>query len=199
MPRERECVRSVVVGCLREVEGSTVPCRLMGCGPSATLYSHHQPVKRRSVKELARFPRSWPRTHVRPCYHPRVRHDRNAPDRDSTESRSSAGLADGHYGSLREGSCHNRTRFRILIADTSLDSDSRIPAHAMRRVLVAPAPLKEIEHVYGPILRGAGFAIEYPPRDQRRDRMQMTEDELLDAAARLRRDPGRAASRTPAP
>jgi D-3-phosphoglycerate dehydrogenase / 2-oxoglutarate reductase len=48
-----------------------------------------------------------------------------------------------------------------------------------RRVLVAPAPLKEIDHVYGPILQGAGFVIEYPPRDQVETELQMSEEELL--------------------
>jgi D-3-phosphoglycerate dehydrogenase / 2-oxoglutarate reductase len=48
-----------------------------------------------------------------------------------------------------------------------------------RRVLVAPAPLKEIDHVYGPILRGAGLTIEYPPRDHIETELQMSEDELL--------------------
>ena len=48
-----------------------------------------------------------------------------------------------------------------------------------RRVLVAPAPLKEIDHVYGPILKGAGFTIEYPPRDQVETELQMSEEELL--------------------
>jgi D-3-phosphoglycerate dehydrogenase / 2-oxoglutarate reductase len=48
-----------------------------------------------------------------------------------------------------------------------------------RRVLVAPAPLKEIDHVYGPILRGAGYTIEYPPRDQIETELQMSEEELL--------------------
>jgi D-3-phosphoglycerate dehydrogenase len=48
-----------------------------------------------------------------------------------------------------------------------------------RRVLVAPAPLKEIDHVYGPILRGAGLTIEYPPRDHIETELQMSEEELL--------------------
>jgi phosphoglycerate dehydrogenase-like enzyme len=48
-----------------------------------------------------------------------------------------------------------------------------------RRVLVAPAPLKEIDHVYGPILKGAGFTIEYPPRDHIETELQMSEEELL--------------------
>jgi D-3-phosphoglycerate dehydrogenase / 2-oxoglutarate reductase len=48
-----------------------------------------------------------------------------------------------------------------------------------RRVLVAPAPLKEIDHVYGPILRGAGCTIEYPPRDLVDTELQMSEEELL--------------------
>src|SRR5436190_12153856 len=48
-----------------------------------------------------------------------------------------------------------------------------------RRVLVAPAPLREIEHTYGPILRGAGYTIEYPPRDNFLTEQQMSEEELL--------------------
>ncbi len=48
-----------------------------------------------------------------------------------------------------------------------------------RRVLVAPAPLKEIDHVYGPILQGAGLQIEYPPRDHIETELQMSEEELL--------------------
>lgn len=49
----------------------------------------------------------------------------------------------------------------------------------MPRVLVAPAPLKEIEHTYGPILRGAGYEIDYPPRRDTLTEVQMTEAELL--------------------
>lgn len=48
-----------------------------------------------------------------------------------------------------------------------------------RRVLVAPAPLREIEFTYGPILRGAGYTIEYPPRDNFLTEQQMSEAELL--------------------
>jgi D-3-phosphoglycerate dehydrogenase len=48
-----------------------------------------------------------------------------------------------------------------------------------RRVIVAPAPLKEIDHVYGPILQGAGYMIEYPPRDHIETELQMSEEELL--------------------
>ncbi len=48
-----------------------------------------------------------------------------------------------------------------------------------RRVLVAPAPLREIEHTYGPILRGAGYTIEYPPRDNFLTEQQMSVEELL--------------------
>ena len=48
-----------------------------------------------------------------------------------------------------------------------------------RRVLVAPAPLREIEHTYGPILRGAGYTIEYPPRDNFLTEQQMSVAELL--------------------
>ena len=43
------------------------------------------------------------------------------------------------------------------------------------RVLIAPAPLKEIEPVYGPTITGAGFEMVYPKRN-----VQMTEAELLD-------------------
>src|SRR5215213_5617840 len=49
----------------------------------------------------------------------------------------------------------------------------------MSRVLVAPAPLREIEFTYGPILRGAGYTIEYPPRDNFLTEQQMSEEELL--------------------
>jgi len=49
----------------------------------------------------------------------------------------------------------------------------------MRRVLVAPAPLREIAHVYAPILEGAGYTIEYPPRDDFMTEVQMSEQELL--------------------
>ncbi len=45
----------------------------------------------------------------------------------------------------------------------------------MNRVLIAPAPLKEIEPVYGPPLRAAGFELVFPRRNA-----QMTEDELLE-------------------
>jgi phosphoglycerate dehydrogenase-like enzyme len=49
----------------------------------------------------------------------------------------------------------------------------------MPRVLVAPSPLKEIEHTYGPILRAAGYEIDYPPRRDIHTEVQMTEQELL--------------------
>lgn len=45
----------------------------------------------------------------------------------------------------------------------------------MPKVLIAPAPLKEIEHVYGPTLRDAGLELVFPKRNH-----QMTEDELLE-------------------
>ena len=44
-----------------------------------------------------------------------------------------------------------------------------------RRVLVAPAPIKEINHVYGPILQGVGLVIEYPPRDNVETELQMSD------------------------
>lgn len=43
------------------------------------------------------------------------------------------------------------------------------------KVLIAPAPLKEIEPVYGPLLRAAGFELIYPTRN-----VQMTEQEIID-------------------
>lgn len=49
----------------------------------------------------------------------------------------------------------------------------------MPRVLVAPAPLRDIEHTFGPILKGAGYTIEYPPRRDTVVEVQMTEEELL--------------------
>jgi len=45
----------------------------------------------------------------------------------------------------------------------------------MKRVLIAPAPLKEIEPIYGPTLRQAGFELVFPKRNA-----QMTEAELLE-------------------
>lgn len=48
-----------------------------------------------------------------------------------------------------------------------------------RRVLVAPAPLREIEFTYGPILRAGGYDIEYPPRNLPGSELQMSEAELL--------------------
>jgi D-3-phosphoglycerate dehydrogenase len=43
------------------------------------------------------------------------------------------------------------------------------------RVLIAPHPLQEIEHVYGPVLKGAGHELVFS-----RVRHQMNEQELLD-------------------
>lgn len=43
------------------------------------------------------------------------------------------------------------------------------------KVLIGPAPLKEIEPVYGPPLREAGFELVFPARN-----VQMTEGELLE-------------------
>jgi phosphoglycerate dehydrogenase-like enzyme len=43
------------------------------------------------------------------------------------------------------------------------------------RVLIAPAPLREIESVYGPTLTAAGFEMVFPKRNT-----QMTEPELLE-------------------
>jgi D-3-phosphoglycerate dehydrogenase len=48
-----------------------------------------------------------------------------------------------------------------------------------RRVLVAPGPLKGIEHTFTPILRDAGYAVEYPARENFAPDAQMTEAELL--------------------
>lgn len=44
----------------------------------------------------------------------------------------------------------------------------------MKRVLIGPAPLREIEHVYAPVLRGAGYELVFPRRQA-----QMTEAEVL--------------------
>lgn len=48
-----------------------------------------------------------------------------------------------------------------------------------RRVLIGPAPLREIEHVYRPILQEAGYTIEHPTRPDFGPEAQMTEAELL--------------------
>ncbi len=49
----------------------------------------------------------------------------------------------------------------------------------MSRVLVAPGPLKGIEHTFGPILRNAGYSVEYPARPGFGPEAQMSEAELL--------------------
>lgn len=48
------------------------------------------------------------------------------------------------------------------------------------QVLVGPAPLRQIEAVFGPILREAGLEVKYPPRRQLLEEVQMTEEELLE-------------------
>jgi D-3-phosphoglycerate dehydrogenase len=48
-----------------------------------------------------------------------------------------------------------------------------------RRVLVGPAPLREIAHIYSPILEKAGYTIEHPARENFGPEAQMTETELL--------------------
>ena len=50
----------------------------------------------------------------------------------------------------------------------------------IRRVLVAPAPLREIANVYSPILERAGYTIEHPARPNFGPEAQMTEAELLE-------------------
>jgi D-3-phosphoglycerate dehydrogenase len=45
----------------------------------------------------------------------------------------------------------------------------------MPKVLVGPAPLREVEHVYGPALRAAGFELAFPKRNA-----QMSEAELAE-------------------
>src|SRR5580698_5402115 len=50
----------------------------------------------------------------------------------------------------------------------------------IRRVLVGPAPLREIAHVYSPILERAGYTIEHPKRPNFGPEAQMTEAELLE-------------------
>ena len=49
-----------------------------------------------------------------------------------------------------------------------------------RRVLVAPAHLRAIEHTYAPILRGAGYTIEFSPHNKPGTEQQLTDKELLD-------------------
>jgi phosphoglycerate dehydrogenase-like enzyme len=49
------------------------------------------------------------------------------------------------------------------------------PNHMNPRVLIAPAPLREIEPVYGPVLRDARLELVFPKRNA-----QMTEAELLE-------------------
>lgn len=48
-----------------------------------------------------------------------------------------------------------------------------------RRVLVAPAHLRAIEHVYAPILRDAGYTIEFSPHNTPGTEQQMSEQDLL--------------------
>ena len=48
------------------------------------------------------------------------------------------------------------------------------------RVLVGPAPLRQIEAVFGPILQEVGLEVIYPPRRQILEEVQMTEAELLE-------------------
>jgi phosphoglycerate dehydrogenase-like enzyme len=47
------------------------------------------------------------------------------------------------------------------------------------RVLIAPGPLRDIEHAFGPILTKAGFAFEYPRRDGFAFGAILTEEEIL--------------------
>lgn len=48
-----------------------------------------------------------------------------------------------------------------------------------RRVLIGPAPLREISHVYRPILEHAGYTLTFPARPDFGHNSQMTEAELL--------------------
>jgi D-3-phosphoglycerate dehydrogenase len=48
-----------------------------------------------------------------------------------------------------------------------------------RRVLVAPGPLRNIEHAFAPILRDAGYTVEYPAREGFSPEAVLTEAELL--------------------
>lgn len=49
----------------------------------------------------------------------------------------------------------------------------------MPRVLIGPAPLRDIEHAYGPILRAAGYTLQYPTRTDFQSHAQMPEAEVL--------------------
>jgi phosphoglycerate dehydrogenase-like enzyme len=48
-----------------------------------------------------------------------------------------------------------------------------------RRVLIGPAPLREISYVYRPILENAGYTLSFPARPDFGPESQMTEAELL--------------------
>ena len=49
-----------------------------------------------------------------------------------------------------------------------------------RRVLVAPAHLRAIEPVYAPVLRDAGYTIQFSPHDTPGTEQQMSEQDLLE-------------------
>src|SRR5262245_28824074 len=49
----------------------------------------------------------------------------------------------------------------------------------MRRVLIAPGPLRDIEHAFGPTLSKAGYAFEYPRREGFGFGAILTEAEVL--------------------
>ena len=148
----------------------------------------------RSVKQHGSFPPVRGRaTRVRPCYHPR---DPRQPERPRPairhDIRSSAGLGGRTPPSLRDRFVHNRTRFRILIAEPS-----SIPITGLRN-MPPPRPRRP-RPAQGnrPRLSARSSARRRATRSSTRrattfeTELQMTEAELLDAAPRLRRVAGR--------
>jgi D-3-phosphoglycerate dehydrogenase len=49
----------------------------------------------------------------------------------------------------------------------------------MSRVLIGPAPLRDIEYAYGPILQAAGHTLQYPQRTDFQTHAHLPESELL--------------------
>src|SRR5207248_8981775 len=74
------------------------------------------------------------------------------------------------YSAPRRGRRANPSRFRPRRRRAQPTNCLMKP-----RVLIAPAPLKEIEPVYGPVLRAAGLELVFPKRNA-----QMTEAELME-------------------
>ena len=65
--------------------------------------------------------------------------------------------------------------FLVRAAGPHCFPTSHPPSDMTAKVLIAPAPLREIEPVYAPALRAAGFDLVFPKRN-----VQMLEDELAE-------------------